>query len=324
MEIQKNFFEILKSKLPAHIRLVDEVSETLKISVDSAYRRIRGEKELTLSELSFLCERFDISMDSVLNHQSNNIIFHQLCLNKNDMNNYYSYVKQISERLEIVASSKTKEIYYVAEDIPIFHIMPYAELMLFKVYVWHQTNLKNDISFDEFIQNLNQKELSNYYHSITRSYAKIPSNEVWAKDTIESTLYLFEYYYDLNRFNDKNTCILLCNQLLQVIDNIEQWAEMGKKGCNSDTPFKMYFSFIDPENSFMMTKREGASTATINLFIINGVTTSNESFCVEAEKWINGIVEKSLSLSGSAKRERFRFFQSMRTKITELIEKIER
>ena len=40
--IQLLFFQHLKSKMPAHLSMVEEVAELLGISIDSAYRRIRG------------------------------------------------------------------------------------------------------------------------------------------------------------------------------------------------------------------------------------------------------------------------------------------
>ena len=40
------FFQQLKSQLPPHKALVDEVASLLGISNDSAYRRIRGDKPI--------------------------------------------------------------------------------------------------------------------------------------------------------------------------------------------------------------------------------------------------------------------------------------
>ena len=64
--IQKTIFKEITKKLTGHQQLVDVVSEVLGKSSDSAYRRIRGEKELTLSESVKLCFHFDISLDSML------------------------------------------------------------------------------------------------------------------------------------------------------------------------------------------------------------------------------------------------------------------
>jgi hypothetical protein len=44
--IQKLFFESVRQRLPGNISLVHEISEVLGMSYDSAYRRMRGDKDL--------------------------------------------------------------------------------------------------------------------------------------------------------------------------------------------------------------------------------------------------------------------------------------
>ena len=74
-EIQKALFQQIKGKLPPNIYFVHEISEVLGISDDSTRRRIRGEKTLSFEELYKLSTRFGISIDSLFNVQSRNVIF---------------------------------------------------------------------------------------------------------------------------------------------------------------------------------------------------------------------------------------------------------
>lgn len=64
--VQKELFFRIKEKLPPNISFVHEISESLEISYDSAYRRIRGVKELSISELFRLCDKYGISIDSLI------------------------------------------------------------------------------------------------------------------------------------------------------------------------------------------------------------------------------------------------------------------
>jgi len=64
--VQKELFSRIKETLPSNISFVHEISESLEISYDSAYRRIRGEKELSLTELLRLCSKYAISVDSLI------------------------------------------------------------------------------------------------------------------------------------------------------------------------------------------------------------------------------------------------------------------
>ncbi len=52
--IQQALFSHIKGLVPANIAFVDAVAEVLDISNDSAYRRIRGEKPISLEEVRLL------------------------------------------------------------------------------------------------------------------------------------------------------------------------------------------------------------------------------------------------------------------------------
>ena len=54
-ELQIQIFQHIKAKLPSHISLVDELAQVMDVSTDSAYRRIRGEKPISLEEIFFSC-----------------------------------------------------------------------------------------------------------------------------------------------------------------------------------------------------------------------------------------------------------------------------
>ena len=51
-EIQPLLFQAIKSKLPADASVVDEIAGLLGISTDSVYRRMKGEKQITLDEIN--------------------------------------------------------------------------------------------------------------------------------------------------------------------------------------------------------------------------------------------------------------------------------
>src|SRR5215467_4912156 len=74
-QLQVNLFQHIKAKIPANLSLVDEIADVLDISNDSAYRRIRGEKEISFEEIQKLSNKFKISIDEVLNLKNNSMLF---------------------------------------------------------------------------------------------------------------------------------------------------------------------------------------------------------------------------------------------------------
>jgi len=90
-------------------------------------------------------------MDSGINYQSGNILFRYTPLDINNIDNYYSYMQELSVLMENIAKAKEKEIYFSALDIPIPHFMPFLD----KVYTWFQGVNKLPITYDKFIRQLN-------------------------------------------------------------------------------------------------------------------------------------------------------------------------
>jgi hypothetical protein len=325
MEIQKNFFEIVKNRLAPNLRLADVVSEILDVGTDSAYRRIRGEKELSLSELSRLSRYFNISIDSILNLESDNIMFKYTPLDLRDMDNYYTYMDNLSTLIESVSKSKEKEMYFMALDIPLPHFTPFLELTFFKIYTWFQSVNDLQITYDKFVENLDKDRLLVYYNKIRDSYKQVPSTEVWTNNTIEPILRLLDYYADMNCFSKKETLYLICHQLLQLINELENMTKSeSKEYASKESFFRLYLSPVDIMNDFMITKRDGINVTSIKLYTINGIFTSNDYFCSEVEKWMKDTITKSLFLSGASAKERFKFFQHLKNKVNNLLDKFEK
>ena len=76
MSIQAKFFQLVKERIDPHLSFVDELAELLELSNDSAYRRIRGETSLTFEELAKLSRHFGVSLDALMDSDSNELIFH--------------------------------------------------------------------------------------------------------------------------------------------------------------------------------------------------------------------------------------------------------
>lgn len=325
MNIQRRIFERAKEKLPSHIKLADVVRELLDVKSDAAYRRIRGEKELTMGELEKVCNHFQIPIDDILNQKSNGINFRYSTLDfVNDPRHYHRYMDQFARNIEHSARAKDREILFTAEDIPVFHFMPYPELIFFKLYVWHQTICNRPCTYEQFVADLGDKEeLYAYYKRIMESYHKIPSSEVWTHNTIDPILRLLDYYNDMECFEDRQMPLLLCRQLTAMIDTIAEWTDLKQKGPNNRTDFHLYLSPVNPENSFFLNKSNGITLITVKLFTINSLATTDEAFCTETETWIRNIISKSMFLSGTSARERFLFFQQLRGRINALVEKFE-
>ena len=133
--LQIQLFQQIKIKLPPQVSLVDEMAAVLDISTDSAYRRIRGEKPLSLEEVYKLCIHFKLSLDNLLNLQSDAYLFTGNFVQP-DSFRFDDYLKSLGQQVKYMNSFKDRKMYFMCKDIPIFHHFHYREVAAFKYYFW--------------------------------------------------------------------------------------------------------------------------------------------------------------------------------------------
>ena len=142
--IQVSFFQHLKSQLPPHLSLVDEVAELLNISNDSAYRRIRAEKPISFEELQKICVHYKISLDQFLHLQKESFIFFGKLATKSDTF-YEEWLAKLLQDLTFMNTFEQKHLYYITKDIPFITYFQFHELATFKSFFW----MKSILNYDE-------------------------------------------------------------------------------------------------------------------------------------------------------------------------------
>jgi hypothetical protein len=325
MEEQKLLFEMIKSKIPGHYKLTEKMEEELNLSPNATYRRIRGEVELTFSEILTLSRNYNLSLDDICNLKSNQgALFRYAPVNFSDPESYYNYVKKLIATVTAMKSEKNIDIYYTAQDIPFFYGLNFPELMYFKLYAWNDTDSRFKLSYKDFCNTLDKEMIQSLYKQLFKAWVQMPSIDIWTNQTIDTLLRLLEYYFEIGAFENKETVLMLLNQLQEMLEMINGYAVEGCKGDLVKAPFALYLCNVDVENNFMLVKRKETMSCTIRLFTINSIVTENESFCFETDKWINDLISKSILISGgTSARERIRFFQHSKNKIGELINKLD-
>ncbi|HEU5366277.1 MAG TPA: helix-turn-helix transcriptional regulator, partial [Hanamia sp.] len=131
--VQLLFFKHIKSLLPRHLSLVDEVADVLSISNDSAYRRIRGETQISLEEIRALCNKFNISLDKLLQLNTNSYLFTGTLTNSTD----FKYDNWLDSCLKVIQHVKTftpNHMSYLAKEFPFFYYFLIPEIAAFKSF----------------------------------------------------------------------------------------------------------------------------------------------------------------------------------------------
>ena len=321
MNTQAAFFQYIKEKIPPHLALVDEISELLKISYDSAYRRIRGEKELSFSELQLLGTHYDISIDSTFQIKSNNVIFKDFCICP-EKNTIKDWLKKIHLDLQRIYSVPNKEIIYSAKDPPIFHYFQFPEIAAFKIFFWEKTifnfpqYVDRKFSIDDY-----DPEIKVIGDQILGLSNKIPSIEIWNEDTFNIMFKQIEYYWISGFFEYKEDIFRLCDSLTSWLNHIQKQAEYGFKFRHDGPCEGIENSYILYENEVVLNdntihvKTENISSVYFTYNVCSLLFTIDPDYCNHIHEFLKGLIKNSILISSVNAKERSRFFNRLRGKI---------
>jgi BetR domain-containing protein len=319
-ELQQQVFQTIKRKIPEHISAADEIAKILDISTDSAYRRLRGEKTISLDELYKLCIHYRISLDQMLNIQTGAIIFNGRFVGAGFR--YEENISSVSNFLAFFNSFKQKEVYWLCKDIPMWHLYHLKDLAAFKYFffmrtIFHLSEFSNrKVSLDEYPQ-----EIFELGKKMLDQFQQLPATEFWNIESINSAIRQIEFYHESGIFESDEDVLRVYNAIEKLIIHLEKQADLGYQFRIDDKEmkplgsFQMYYNEVLLGDNSALVITDGAKFCFINHTQTNFMMTSDKAFCDYQEEHIRNLMRKSTLLSSSSEKERTRFFKHLRTKI---------
>ena len=318
---QAEIFSIIKSKLPLNISMADEIASVLDVSTDSAYRRMRGEKALSLDETAKLCSRYQLSLDQLLNLQPNTFSFTGNFV-KADSFCFDEYLSNIVQQVKYMNAFAERQMFYLAKDIPLFHHFQFREIAAFKYYFW----MRNILHHPDFAnKKFSVADYPDEYFELGKKalhyYNQLHTVEIWNIESINSTIRQIEFYHDSNFFSSKKEIYLVYEALEKLVDHLELQATEGFKfDVDGDVQkiqgiYQMYFNEIVILENSMLALLNGTKAAFLVHNVINVLITRDVAFCDNMYGYIQNLIKKSTLISAVSEKERNRFFKYLRQKI---------
>ncbi|WP_026967028.1 hypothetical protein [Algoriphagus terrigena] len=319
---QAQFFHSLKSTIPSYSSLVDEIAETLNVSMDSAYRRIRGEKLLDFEELRILCQRFNVSLDKFFSLDSKSILF-QGNTNSYQSDSFTEWMEDVLSQLNLVNSFSHKHVYFLVKDMPPFHHYYHPALAGFKFFFW----MKSILLFDD-LKNAKFAITDNHfekYREITQKtikvYNRVPTSEIWNEESLNTTLRQIEVYHEMGLIKNSNDTLALYQCVLEVIDHLEKMADAGRKSSFGHPPtedsgeYKMYLNEIVLGDNTFMAELGDSKITYLNHSVMYFIGSMDKKFNDSMFKNLENLMKRSTLISGTGEKERRQFFNKLRKKV---------
>ncbi|MFI5133152.1 MAG: helix-turn-helix domain-containing protein [Chitinophagales bacterium] len=320
-QAQEFLFQHIKELLPSHVSLVDAIAETLHISPDSAYRRIRGETPMVLDEVKELCQYYKISLDQLLDVKSGSTLFQNVRINTAGYN-YETYLGDLLKQLQYVSGFIQKEIIYLTKDIPLFHNFYYKPFNAFRYFFWMKTIVqKPEFINRDFELNCVSPEIEALNLELVKAYNKIPSTEIWNTECINSAISQIEFYKDSGYFSTSADVKTVYESLEETILHLKNQAELGCKFLPDENPqtkknnFKFFFNRVVLGDNTVMVITDHLKTAFLNYDVLNYMQTRDETFCSLRYDDLQNLIKKSTLISQTSEKQRNIFFGIMLSKI---------
>ncbi len=320
--LQLQLFGYLKEVIPAHLSMVDELGDLLHLSPDSVYRRIRGEKELSINELKEICVHYQLSLDHLLELNEDSVLFKAPEMNGLSVE-FEDYLSNMLEQLKYFNSFEKKEMNYLCKDSTLWNFYLFPELAAFKTFFWSKTiNQHPDLhdksfSFDEFPF----IECFKIGQQILQEYNQIPSLELWNLESMQSTINQISYYKEAGNFKTQADFELVLESFHKTIGHLQLQAEKGVKFMpgTSDVSYKAPIQFYVNElilgNNTMVISLNGKYLTMVTYSVLHYLFTRNPGFSASVLDSFNILLARSTLISKIGEKERNRFFNTLRQKI---------
>ena len=324
-EVQQKFIELIKEKLPHQVSLADELAELLNISNDSAYRRMRGDTLFALDEILILSKKFHISLDG-LGASNDFVTFQYIPI---DYKNYTvsKLFEVILKDLEEASKVDKAELYYLARDIPIFHLLHFKEICAFKIYFWEKFHGDPDLKTEKFHPEVIDPQLTDLGRKIWQEYVKFPSTEIWGLPTYSALIDEIDFVWESSQMESKEVALELCNKAIDFINHIKKQAELGCKFNHDTSPierphnFNLYITEVQLTHNKVLTRGD-LQRAYIPTSLDTLITT-NEHYCERNYQLFQNSLKQSTLVSVTGEKARNRYVEKCVQKVTRLLSRIE-
>ncbi len=328
-DFQRRILDQIISRYPKKSHAVEHLSDLLDISTDGIYRRINGQTVLSADELVKIARHSGQSLDQIALEDAHHLIFTYNQLPE-PITSFEGYLKGVASNLSQFVTQEDMRIYYASHEIPVFLYYAYPRILSFKLFmygltVWTFPGLeKKKFHFD-----LVSQEAHRIASQMANVYAAMSTDELWSVGILESTLGQLEYLAEVERFENPEDAITICEELLELVGHLHQMAEAGKKFPRGGSPgpasgnFNLFYNQFTYTNNIILAILPSRKVMFITIHHPNFLRTTNAAICDWQAAWFERMMKTSISISVHSSRERDRYFNSLRRKVLQTRENLE-
>lgn len=325
---QIQLFDRLIALYPKKSDAVQSFEDILNIGKDGVYRRIRGETLLTPEELVKLAKVHQISLDQMIGHQQNDVLFHFNSFS-NKINTFEDFIDTLVQTAQQLHYVHHGQVLYASSEVPIYYQTIVPNFFSFKLYVWARTvwnfNQFENIAFDF---SLIPKSVHLKCKMAFEAYQQLPSIELWSSGIFENTFSQINHHLDYQKFIHPSIALKLIDDLELLCKHMSEMAAVGKKYLPGNSPetgsdFTLYHNEMIYTNNTILFVSPELKVLFSTLCNPNFIVSRDRRIVDFMDQWFQTVKNKSILISRINDKERNRFFDSIARKIDIMRKKVE-
>jgi hypothetical protein len=324
-QLQQELFKHLKEILPPHLSLADELCNLLNLSADSAYRRIRGEKPITLNELKQICEHYHISIDQLLQLKTDSVLFRAPGIT-HGAGPFADYMQGMLAQFKYFNSFKQAELHYLCKDAPFWYFFLFPAMASFKTFFWSKT-INNETALADKSFSLQEFPFEDCFaigRQILEEHNRLASVELWNLESIHSSINQIAYYRDAGVFKYRDDLVTVVDSFIMMLDHLQAQAAKGVKFMPGATDvshkgtIQFYVNELILGSNTILLALDDKKISMVTYNVFSYLITEDNRFSEKAFDTFNTLMSRSSLISRSGEKERNRFFNTLRDKVNEL------
>jgi hypothetical protein len=306
------------SNIPLHVKPIDYLMDTLGISRESVYRRIRGDISFTLDEMAKLSVDLGFSIDELIIKDMPSRVFFDLHITctQDPSDTFITIFQQYFQKLFDLSYVKDVELIMNLNHIPLGFLIFYNHLFKFSYYRWMHQNQESSLKYFYSDVTIPDKLTTIQQKAIECSKLIQKNTLIFDSNLFLSLIQEIQYYFKRKLINEKEL-LLLKEDLLGLVDMGESIAQTGL--LDSDSKYNMYISSLHINSSSRYYKYDSQA---ISQFIVNSmepITITNPNLCTIHKKWLDSMRKYATLITQSNEILQVRYFNKQRSYIEEMI-----
>ncbi|MDR3218458.1 MAG: hypothetical protein LBU22_05670 [Dysgonamonadaceae bacterium] len=310
-DFNKKLINAVLSNMPPKVKAASYLSDVLKLSRESVYRRIRGEIPFTIDEFAKLSVALGFSFDEIIGNANFGHAFFEFFANEKPPNEMYAtMLEKYLELLEKIETTQMVDSVMSINRIPPNFYMLFDNLHKFVFYKWlnQYSGVPSNLHFSDIDV---PPEIMSLQKRIRFNFSKLKRRTlILDPNTFLNQVKEIQYYYKMKLLNDEDLSLLKqeMNELVGLLENAAKTGTLGAYKTKTD----IYLSFLSISANTCYYAYDDKVRTIIWIFIVNPIIIHNTNISDMQKKWLNFLKRQSTLISQSNEISQTEFFNQQR------------